>query len=117
MKEAGLQNQNDTWIYLLSRIRMVAVSMTALLHLSYIPLVHRLEGRIQRWTGQRRLGRRLVVQDFLNFIHNFWRKFRDDFESLQVIHDLLRTRGAEDDRTCAGLLCDPCEREVVQFAA
>lgn len=62
-----------------------------------------------------RLGRRLVLQDFLDAIHDLRSQLRDDLECFEVVGDLLRTRGSEDDGARVWLFRYPGEGEVYDF--
>ena len=52
-------------------------------------------------------ARWLVLQNRFNPVHYLRCEFGDNVESLQVIKDLLRFRGSEDDSACVRVLCDP----------
>lgn len=62
------------------------------------------------------LGLGRVLEDCFDASQDFGCELRDDLESFEVVHDLLRTRRPKDDRTGVRLLRDPCEREVANFA-
>ena len=57
-----------------------------------------------QWSG-------LVLQDFVDLRQDLRRELRQDLDSLEIFDDLLRLRGAEDDRGGVGVTRNPSEGE------
>lgn len=55
---------------------------------------------------------RLVVQDCLDLLHNFWRQLGNHLECLEVIENLFRLRSAKDDCRGIRIFGDPCKGEM-----
>lgn len=60
---------------------------------------------------------RLVLQDPVDLFQDLWRELGDDVEGLQVVDDLLRLRGTEDDSARVRVRREPRQGEVRYRAA
>lgn len=76
-----------------------------------------LKRRIQRRATICRLRLGLVLQNLLDARKYLGRELRQHLEGLEVVRNLLRAGGTEDDCRRVWLLRDPRECEVVDFAA
>lgn len=57
-------------------------------------------------------GYRLVLQDRLELLQNLRRQLGDDIQCLEVVGNVFRLRGAQDDRRCVGVDRDPRKRQL-----
>lgn len=58
----------------------------------------------------------LRTYDLVDLLQDLRSQLRDDLQGLQVVHNLLRLRCAEDDCGCVRVPRDPCECEVRDLA-
>lgn len=60
--------------------------------------------------------RRLVLNNRLDLLQDFWRELRDDIDGLQVIQNLFGTGSAKDDSASVWISGYPRQRQMCNFA-